>query len=68
LAGVQAGGGLTAYQVVCDETNNTPAVIDSNRLNVDIYVQPARTIEFIQLTTVITRTGISFEEVRLATA
>ena len=68
LAGVQAGGGLTAYQVVVDETNNTPAVIDSNRLNVDIYVQPARTIEFIQLTTVITRTGVSFEEVRIATA
>jgi len=68
LAGVQAGGGLTAYKVVVDETNNTPAVIDSNRMNVDIYVQPARTIEFIQLTTVITRTGISFEEVRIATA
>lgn len=68
LAGVQAGGGLTAYQVVVDETNNTAAVIDANRMNVDIYVQPARTIEFIQLTTVITRTGISFEEVRLATA
>jgi len=68
LAGVQAGGGLTAYQVVVDETNNTPAVIDSNRLNVDIYVQPSRAIEFIQLTTVITRTGVSLEEVRIATA
>lgn len=68
LAGVQAGGGLTTYKVVVDETNNTPAVIDANRLNVDIYVQPSRTIEFIQLTTVITRTGISFEEVRIATA
>ena len=68
LAGVQAGGGLTSYQVVVDETNNTPAVIDANRLNVDIYVAPARSIEFIQLTTVITRTGISFEEVRIATA
>jgi len=68
LAGVQAGGGLTAYQVVVDESNNTPAVIDANRLNVDIYVQPTRAIEFIQLTTVITRTGISFEEVRIATA
>jgi len=68
LAGVQAAGGLTAYQVVVDETNNTPAIIDANRLNVDIYVQPTRAIEFIQLTTVITRTGISFEEVRIATA
>jgi len=68
LAGVQASGGLTAYQVVVDETNNTRDVVDSNRLNVDIYVQPSRTIEFIQLSTIITRTGISFEEVRIATA
>ncbi len=68
LAGVQAAGGLTAYQVVVDETNNTPAIIDANRLNVDIYVQPVRTIEFVQLTTVITRTGVSLEEVRIATA
>jgi phage tail sheath protein FI len=68
LAGVQAGGGLTTYKVVVDESNNTPAVIDANRLNVDIYVQPSRAIEFIQLTTVITRTGVSFEEVRIATA
>lgn len=63
LAGVQAAGGVTSYKVVCDETNNTAAVIDANRLNVDIYVAPARAIEFIQLTTVITRSGISFEEV-----
>jgi len=68
LAGVQAGGGLTSYQVVVDETNNTPAVIDANRLNVDIYLAPAKTIEYIQLTTVVTRSGISFEEIRLATA
>jgi hypothetical protein len=68
LAGVQAGGGLTAYQVVCDETNNTSAIIDANRLEIAIYLQPSRTIEYIQLTTVITRTGISFEEIRIATA
>lgn len=68
LAGVQAGGGLTAYEVVCDTTNNTPTVIDSNQLNVDIYVQPTRTAEFIQFTTVVTRTGVSFSEVRLAVA
>jgi len=68
LASVQAGGGLTGYKVVCDESNNTSAVIDANQMNVDIYVQPARSIEYIQLTTVITRTGVSFEEVQIATA
>jgi len=65
LAGVQAGGGLTDYDVVCDETNNTSNVIDSNQMNVDIYVQPVRTAEFIQFTTVVTRTGVSFSDVRL---
>lgn len=65
LKSVYAGGGLTGYKVVCDETNNTSQVIDSNQLNVDIYVQPVRTIEYIKLTTVVTRTGISFSEVLL---
>jgi len=65
LAGIKAGDGLYDYTVVCDETNNTPAVIDSNQLNVDIYVQPTKTIEFIQFTTVITRTGVSFSDVQL---
>jgi len=65
LAGVQAGGGLTSYDVVCDDTNNTPAIIDSNQLNIDIYVQPVRTAEFISFTTVVTRTGISFSDVKL---
>jgi len=65
LSTVQAGGGLTGYKVVCDETNNTSEVIDSNQLNVDIYVQPARTAEFIQLTTVITRSGINLSEIRI---
>jgi len=68
LAGVQAGGGLTAYQVVCSETNNPQEIVDANRLNVDIYVQPARSIEYIQLTSVVTRSGVSLEEVRIATA
>lgn len=63
LAGVFSAGGLTAYEVVVNESNNTPQVIDNNQLNVDIYVQPTRTIEFIQLQTVITRTGVSFSEV-----
>ena len=63
LAGIQASDGVTAYQVVCDDSNNTSQVIDNNQLNVDIYVQPVRTIEFIQLQTIVTRTGVTFAEV-----
>lgn len=64
LETVLVGGGLTAFDVVCDESNNTAQVIDNNQLNVDIYVQPARSIEFIKLQTVITRTGVSLTETR----
>jgi len=47
---------------VCDETNNTPEVIDQNQFRADIYLKPAKSINFITLTFVATRTGISFEE------
>ena len=60
LSGVAAEDGVVNYQIVVDESNNTPQVIDSNQLNVDIYVQPTKTIEFIQLQTIVTRTGVSF--------
>jgi phage tail sheath protein FI len=63
LSTVQAGGGLTQYKVVCDASNNNSQVIDNNQLNVDIYVQPAKAIEFIQLQTIITRSGVDFNEV-----
>ena len=65
LAGIKAGDGLYEYSVVCDESNNTAAVIDSNQLNVDIYVQPVKAAEFIQFTTVVTRTGVSISDVKL---
>jgi hypothetical protein len=65
LETVQAGGGLESFKVVCDETNNTSQIIDSNQLSVDIYVSPSRAIEYILLRTIVTRSGISFEEVRL---
>jgi len=65
LAGVLASDGLYSYDVVCDDSNNPPSVIDSNQLNVDIYVQPTKTVEYIQFTTVITRTGVSFSDVKL---
>jgi hypothetical protein len=47
---------------VCDETNNTAEVIDGNEFRADIFVKPAKSINFITLTFVATRTGISFEE------
>ena len=63
LRDVQAKRGITEYVVVCDETNNTAAVIDNNEFVADIYVKPARSINFIGLTFVATRTGVSFEEI-----
>lgn len=50
------------YQVVCDETNNTPDTIDRNELHVDVYVKPIRIAEFIQLQVIVTTTGASFDE------
>lgn len=63
LRNVQARRGITDYLVVCDETNNTPQVIDSNNFVADIFVKPTRSINFIQLNFIATPTGLSFEEV-----
>ena len=63
LRDVQSKRGIQDYVVVCDETNNTAAVIDNNEFIADIFIKPARSINFIGLTFVATRTGISFEEV-----
>jgi len=63
LRDIKAKRGITDFVVVCDETNNTPDIIDSNQFRADIFVKPARSINFIGLTFVATRTGISFEEV-----
>ena len=63
LREIQAARGLTDYLVVCDETNNTPSVIDNNEFVAEIYLKPARSINFITLTFIATRTGVSFEEV-----
>lgn len=65
LNNIKASDGLYGYEVVCDNTNNPPSVIDANQLNVDIYVQPTKAIEFIQFTTVVTRTGVNFGDVKL---
>ena len=63
LSEVQARRGVTDYLVVCDDSNNTGEVIDRNEFIADIFIKPARAINFIQLNFVATRTGISFEEV-----
>jgi len=63
LRDVQGRRGLYNFRVICDATNNTQQVIDSNSFVADIYIQPARSINFIQLNFVATRTGIQFEEV-----
>ena len=63
LRDVKAKRGITDFVVICDETNNTPDIIDSNQFRADIFVKPARSINFIGLTFVATRTGVSFEEV-----
>lgn len=63
LRDVQAKRGITDFVVICDETNNTPDVIDANEFKADIFIKPARSINFIGLTFVATRTGVAFEEV-----
>ena len=62
LRDVQGRRGITDFKVVCDSTNNTEAVIDRNEFVADIYIKPARSINFIQLNFVATRSGISFTE------
>ena len=63
LRDVQAKRGVTDFLLVCDETNNTPDVIDRNEFVADIFLKPSRSINFIGLTFVATRTGVSFSEV-----
>jgi len=63
LRDVQSRRGVTNFEVICDESNNGPAVIDNNEFVADIFIQPARSINFIKLTFTATRTGISFSEI-----
>ena len=63
LRDIQGRRGIFDFRVVCDKTNNTPEVIDSNRFVGDIYIKPARSINFIQLNFVAVRTGVDFTEV-----
>jgi len=63
LKDVQGRRGIYDFKVVCDSTNNTQAVIDSNRFVGDIYIKPARSINFIQLNFVAVRSGVEFSEI-----
>lgn len=63
LRDVTGRRGITDFLVVCDGTNNTPQVVDSNQFVADIYIKPARSINFMTLNFIATRTGVSFSEV-----
>lgn len=63
LRTVKGRRGITDFLVVCDETNNTPQIIDTNQFVGDIYIKPARSINFIQLNFIAVPTGVQFSEV-----
>lgn len=63
LRTVKGRRGITDFQVICDDTNNTPAIIDSNQFVGDIYIKPARSINFIQLNFVAVPSGVQFSEI-----
>jgi hypothetical protein len=63
MSEVQARRGVTDFLVVCDETNNTPEVIDRNEFVAEIYIKPTRSINYITVTLTATKTGVSFSEV-----
>ena len=63
LREVQGRRGITDFLVVCDETNNSADVIDRNEFQAEIFVKPNRSINFITLKFVATRTGVAFEEI-----
>ena len=63
LSEVQARRGVTDFLVVCDETNNTPEVVDRNEFVSEIFIKPTRSINFVTVTVTATKTGVSFAEV-----
>ena len=63
LRNVQGRRGITDFLVVCDDTNNTAQIIDTNQFIGDIYIKPARSLNFIQLNFVAVGTGVQFSEV-----
>ena len=63
LLDVQSRRGVIDFKVVCDESNNTPEVIDRNEFVADIFIKPNRSINFITLNFIATRTGVNFDEI-----
>lgn len=63
LRDVQGRRGITDFRVVCDSTNNTGEVIDNNNFVADIYIKPTRSINYITLNFIATRTGVEFKEI-----
>ena len=63
LSEIQARRGVTDYLVVCDDTNNTPEIIDRNEFVAEIFVKPTRSINYVTVTVTATKTGVSFAEV-----
>jgi len=65
LTSIKIRRGLYAFDVVCDDSNNIPEQVDQYKMNVDYYLQPTKSAEYIYARAVITRTGVNFAEVRI---
>jgi hypothetical protein len=63
LREIQGRRGITDFKVVCDTSNNTGNIIDTNQFVGDIYVKPARSINYIQLNFIAARTDVNFSEI-----
>ena len=63
LREIQGRRGITDFRVICDETNNTPAVTSRNEFIASIFIKPARSINYVTLNFVAVRTGVEFEEI-----
>jgi len=63
LRDIQSRRGIIDFKVICDESNNTAEIIDRNEFVADIYIKPTRSINFITLNFVATRTGVDFNEI-----
>jgi len=60
---VQARRGVTDFLLVCDESNNTPDVVDRNEFVAELYIKPTRSINYVTVTFTATKTGVAFSEV-----
>ena len=65
MASVKARRGVYDYKVVCDESNNTPYVIDNYNLFVDVFIQPVKAAEYVNLRMIVTRTGVNFSQIQV---